>query len=230
MDAKFRGRPIDLNDVESFLGFVRDVGAHTGMMIALEGYTAAAYNRAYFDDLDVILDVLNFADLKYFQGEAAIPYSGRHGVNIAAPLGWAVDGTQRKGMLATIYQRGLTFEEAVERMEWMYVNFVEKREELPDLESVVKYQEGYLSKGLPDRKIEYDEGIQHQTSGARTLIRRLGANADGIVEITGFVDFPEFVFLCVLITPTQCIPANMRKLRFVMRGAFQMSIIQPSDT
>ena len=67
VDAKHRGRKIDVGDVEAFLGLTRDVEAHTGMMIALEGYTAAAINRAHYDNLDVILDVLNLDELKVFR-------------------------------------------------------------------------------------------------------------------------------------------------------------------
>ena len=37
VDAKHRGRKIDVGDVEAFLGLTCDVEAHTGMMIALEG-------------------------------------------------------------------------------------------------------------------------------------------------------------------------------------------------
>jgi len=95
VDAKHRGRKIDVGDVEAFLGLTRDVEAHTGMMVALEGYTPAAINRVYHDDLDVILDVLNFDELKHFQGVAAIPYAVEHAVNIAAPFGWVVDATRR---------------------------------------------------------------------------------------------------------------------------------------
>jgi restriction endonuclease len=73
VDAKYRGRKIDVGDVEAFIGLTRDVEAHTGMMVALEGYTPAAVNRAHNDDLDMILDVLNFEELKAFQGFAAIP-------------------------------------------------------------------------------------------------------------------------------------------------------------
>ncbi len=229
VDAKFRGRKIDVNDVESFLGFINDVGAHTGMMIALEGYTPAALSRAYYDDLDIVLDVLNFEDLKTHQGVAAVPYSGSNGACIGAPLGWLIDGTRRQGFLASLYQRGLTFDEAVARMEWMYVNFCKKTDALPDLDAVVKHQEAYLTQGLPGRKVEYLEGVRNQMRGAPTLIRKLAANDDGIIEFTGFVDFPEFVFLCVLFTPTHSEPANLRKLRFVIRGAFQMSIVQSSE-
>lgn len=66
------------------------------MRIALEGYTPAAINRAHYDDLDVILDVLNLDALKMFQGRTAIPYAGEHGVSIMAPFGWVVDATNRR--------------------------------------------------------------------------------------------------------------------------------------
>jgi hypothetical protein len=229
IDAKFRGRSIDLNDVEAFLGLISDVGAHTGMMIALEGYTPAALRRAYYDELDIVLDVLNFDELKTYQGVAAIPFSGKNGVCIGAPLGWVIDGTRRPRILASLYQRGCSFDDAVKSMEWMYVNFFTKMEAVPDLASVVKHQEAYLSKGLPGRKIEYMKGVPHQIRGAETLIRKLAAGADGILEFTGFVDFPEFVFLCVLFTPPHSEPSNLRKLRFVMRGAFQMSVVQAPE-
>ena len=68
VDAKHRGRKIDVGDVEAFLGMMQDVEAHTGMMVALEGYTPAAINRAYYDNLDVVLDVLSLDELKAFQG------------------------------------------------------------------------------------------------------------------------------------------------------------------
>lgn len=51
VDAKYRGRKIDVSDVEAFIGLTRDVEAHTGMVVALEGYTPAAVNRAHNDDL-----------------------------------------------------------------------------------------------------------------------------------------------------------------------------------
>jgi hypothetical protein len=38
IDAKYRGRKIDVGDVEAFIGLTRDVEAHTGMIVALAGY------------------------------------------------------------------------------------------------------------------------------------------------------------------------------------------------
>lgn len=46
VDAKERKRPIDIKEVESFEGMMRDVGAHKGFLICTHGYTKAAQNRA----------------------------------------------------------------------------------------------------------------------------------------------------------------------------------------
>ena len=173
IDAKYRGRKIDVSDVEAFIGLTRDVQAHTGMLVALEGYTAAAVNRAHNDDLDIILDVLNLDELKEFQGPTAIPYSGEYGVWIAAPFGWVMDATKRPHMLASLYQRGRMFEEAVRSDEWMYVNFWKKKgSEVNSLDSLLAYQSGYMLSGRVGAEIQIIEEGKNQRTGVKTLIRR----------------------------------------------------------
>ncbi len=230
VDAKHRGRKIDVVDVEAFLGLTRDVEAHTGMMIALEGYTPAAINRAHYDDLDVILDVLNLDELKMFQGPTAIPYAGEHGVSIVAPFGWVVDATKRPHMLASLYQRGLSFEEALRNNEWMYINFWNKKnEEVNSLDALMKYQKTYILESSPDAEIRLLEGVANQKVGAKTLIRRLKKETYPVPEYTGFVDFENFVFMCVLFTPEQMERKNLRKLRLVLREAFPMTVTRDNS-
>jgi tetratricopeptide (TPR) repeat protein len=226
VDAKHRGRKIDVSDVEAFLGLTRDVEAHTGMMVALEGYTPAAVNRAHYDDLDVILDILNFDELKAFQGPTAIPYAGEHGVCIMAPFGWVIDATRRPNMLATLYQRGLSFENAARDHEFMYVNFWNKRdeEEINTLDALLKYQGSYLLEGSPGAELRLLEGVSNQKTGAKTLIRRFKKETYPVPEYTGFVDFENFVFMCVLFSPEQLERKNLRKLRFILREAFPMRV------
>jgi tetratricopeptide (TPR) repeat protein len=232
VDAKHRGRKIDVGDVEAFLGLTQDVEAHTGMMIALEGYTPAAVNRAHFDNLDVLLDVLSLDELKTFQGPTGIPYSGECGAWIVAPLGWVVDATRREGMLATLYQRGLTFEEALRNREFMYVNFWKKPDEdgISSLDALLKHQESYMLADSPDADIRLLDGVQNQKVGARSLIRRFRKKTYPTAEYTGFVDFADFIFMCVLFTPDQLEKKNLRKLRFVMRDLFPMKITRDNTT
>ena len=225
VDAKYRGRKIDVSDIEAFIGLTRDVEAHTGMMIALEGYTPAAVNRAHSDDLDIILDVLNLEELKVFQGFAAFPYSGDRGVSIAAPFGWIVDATQRPGMVATLYERGLSFEEAVRNNEFMYVTFWDKRNDKVDsLDALLKFQEGYMLEGSPDAEILLLERARNRRVGAVTLIRRFKKKTYPTPEYTGFVDFENFIFMCVLFTPESLERKNLRKLRSVIGDVFPMKV------
>jgi len=226
VDAKHRGRKIDVGDVEAFLGLTQDVEAHTGMMIALEGYTTAAVNRAHFNNLDVILDVLSLDELKVFQGPTAIPYAGECGAWIVAPFGWVVDATRREGMLATLYQRGLSFDEALRNNEFMYVNLWNKKDDdgINNLDALLEYQKSYLLEGSPDAEIRLLEGVQGQKVGASSVIRRLKKKTYPTPEYTGFVDFEKFIFMCVLFTPEQLERKNLRKLRFVMRDLFPMTI------
>ena len=191
----------------------------------MEGYTPATVNRAHNDDLDIILDVLNMEELKAFQGFAAFPYSGDRGVSITAPFGWIVDAAQRPGMVATLYERGLSFEEAVRNNEFMYVTFWDKRnDKVNSLDALLKYQEGYMLAGSPDAEILLLERARNRRAGAETLIRRFKKRTYPTPEYTGFVDFENFIFMCVLFTPEHMERKNLRKLRFVIGDAFPITV------
>jgi hypothetical protein len=45
-DAKNRTRPVDIKEVESFEGFMKDTGAKRGFLVCINGYTKAALKRA----------------------------------------------------------------------------------------------------------------------------------------------------------------------------------------
>jgi len=230
IDAKHHGRKIDVKQVEEFLGLVRDVGVHTGIMIALEGYTEAAVERAHKDDADVILDVLNFKELEQFHGFCAIPYSGPHGTVIQPPLGWVVDATQRPGALAWLYQRGLTFDEAIKTHEFMYINFWHKKEPAPDLQSLFKHQESYMRKGNnPVSEIEFIDDVRRPDVPTAIRIARFQYHPE-MAEYTGFVDFDGFIFMCVLFAPDALAAKNLSKLRFVMRKVFSLKVAYKDST
>lgn len=110
VDGKYFSKKVDVKDVEMFIGMLNDCEANKGLLITQEGFSKAAINRAYFDPIDIELDILNFKDLHQFQGFMGIPYSGNFGVLLPAPFGWIIDATRRPNMLATLYQRGLTLE------------------------------------------------------------------------------------------------------------------------
>ena len=226
IDGKYHNKKIDVNDVESFLGFLKDVSAHKGIMISPKGYTTAAINRAHYDDLDIDLDILNFKDLAQFHAAGVIVYAEDCAATFPAPFGWIVDGTRREGALATLYLQGNTLEVAAKEREWMYVNFWIKRETILDIESLISAQEIDLRSRFQSIELKYFSGIER--SDAKTKIRLTIIPGYPALEYTGFVEFKKFIFYCVLFTPVELEKKNLRKLRSIMRRVLPFDVIRKS--
>jgi hypothetical protein len=192
---------------------LKDCSVSKGILITQEGFTKAAINRAYYGEEDIELDILNFKDLKMFQGFGAIPYSGTSAVVLPAPFGWIVDGTRRTGMLATLYQRGFTLEDAAKNKEWMYVNIRDKDEEIKNLDDLLEYQKN--KETSPNAKISMLSTIKR--NDANVKIRIIDDESYPTKEYTGFVEFKKFIFFAVLFTPEEVKNKNIRKLESILQ-------------
>ena len=219
IDAKHHTRPLDVTDIEAFLGFCSDIGAHKGVMVSLNGYTKAAANRAHHDDSDIELDVLPFGELKLFQAFGALPYVGGYGVALPAPFGWIIDGSRPKGHIAALYQRGFDLEQAQRVNEWMYVNFWIREGEVNTLEKLLVQQESYMLSHYPQAKIDYRDGPERITR-----IRCFEGKSYPAPEYTGFVEFDHFIFFCVMYTPRAFANRNLRKLTSILRSVVPFTI------
>jgi tetratricopeptide (TPR) repeat protein len=214
VDGKYYSKRINVKEVEEFIGMMQDVGVDKGLLITQKGYSKAALNRAHYDLSRIELDILNFLELKKFQAFGAIPYSGEHGVLMPSPFGWVIDINHTEGMLATLFQRGLTLDKAGKNNEWMYVNIASKTPEINDLERFIKLQESYVLKNLPDAKFEYRTSIKRVD--AKTAVRIININSYPTLEYTGFVEFDNFFFFCVLFTPNELTEKNIKKLEYIL--------------
>ena len=227
VDAKYRNKRIDINDVEAFLGLLRDVEAHVGVMISTEGYSEAAVNRAHHDDVDLHLDILNFEELKEFQSPLAIPHAGGYGVLLPAPMGWVIDAKHPEGAVACLYQRGLDLAGAGRARTWMYVNFWIKDEVASDIDSLVALQERGLREKFPSAEISYPAFVTR--NDAKTKLRRFKESSYPALEFTAFVEFEQFIFFVVLFTPETTQSVNLRKLRFVARLVMPLVVKRESS-
>lgn len=225
IDAKHRGRPIDVADVEAFVGFCSDVDSNKGLMISLNGFTPAAINRAHNDESDIELDVLNFEELRKFQAFLALPYSGKFGVVLPAPFGWVIDGSRTNFAVATLYQRGRDIQDAGRAREWMYVNFWAKDDKASSIDSLTQHQESYLREQFPNATYSYRDGPQREHLQP-TRIRRFVEASYPSLECTGYVEFDGFIFFCVLFTPVELEKRNLRKLEFILRSVMPFNVVQ----
>lgn len=222
VDGKFFSEKIDVKDVEMFIGMLNDCEANKGLLITQEGFSKAAINRAHYDPIDIELDILNFKDLYQLQGFEGIPHNGKHGVVLSAPFGWIIDATRRLEMTATLYQRGLTLDEAQENNEFIYVNIVSKDDNIKTLDAYLKYQSDYTLKDFPDAKISYLPTIKRNDSNLK--LRIIDIKSYPTKEYTGFVEFEDFFFLCVLFTPEELRKKNIRKLESIMQRVLPLEI------
>lgn len=138
---------------------VEDIDAAQGILITSKGYSQAAINKAYYGPTDIELDILNFDELKQFQGFKGITYSGWHGAIVPAPFGWIVDGSNREGSIANIYQRGKSYEDATKDGEFIYVNILSFDENLKNLDDVLKFHEENTLDFHPSATFEYSDTI-----------------------------------------------------------------------
>lgn len=223
IDGKFFSKRIDVKDVETFLGMLNDCDANKGLLITQKGYTKAAIRRAYYDPMDVDLDILSFEDLIEFQNFGGIPYSGSHGVIAPAPFGWVIDPTAREGMLATFYQRGISFEQALDSHEWIYVNIKSKDEAIQSVEDLLKYQSEYTVSDFPQAKIEVLPTVRRD--GLNLILRKITITTYPTPEYTGFVEFEDFIFFAVLFSPIELQKKNIRKLEEIMLNVLPLNFV-----
>lgn len=223
VDSKYYNKKIDVKDVESFISMVEDVQASGGILITNKGYSKAAMNRAYYGPKKVELDILNYDELKDYQGPIGIPFAGEYGVVMPAPFGWIIDATKRDQMIASLYQRGIDFDQAFSKRELMYVNTWQFDELASNLDELLKIQEERTEFYFPNAVFSYQESI-NRADKAKTVIRKIDGNNYDFIEYTGFVEFENFCLFCVLFTPEELSIKNVRKLEYILERIIPVKI------
>ena len=67
IDCKKFSKKINVKTVESFIGFLEDVGANLGIMITNKGYSKSAENRVRNYTRDIRLDIVAFEDFESYR-------------------------------------------------------------------------------------------------------------------------------------------------------------------
>ncbi|MDE1240526.1 restriction endonuclease [Vibrio aestuarianus] len=222
VDGKYFNKKVDVKCVESYIGMLEDIGAHKGLLISKEGFTEAAYNRAHFGPTEIELDILNFDDLSCFQSHGAIPYAGDNGVLLPSPFGWIVDGQTTPAWLATIYQQGLDLERAMDCCEFMYVKIWDRKKNGESLSDLLSFQEGMLKEQDETCIIEYKPTIRRKGEQVKLRIAQLKNYPSK--EYTGFVEFEDFIFFCVMFSPCNRAKRNLRKLENILSSVVPIKI------
>jgi tetratricopeptide (TPR) repeat protein len=223
IDAKKYNETIDVKDVDSFIGMIQDVGAVEGILVTEKGYSKAAIAAAHNSPTELTLEIYNLQEIKHFQGQSATVHSGIRGVLLPAPFGWVIDSTSRQGSLAMLYQRGKIFEEAAAAREFMYVNIYTKTPDIQNASDLIALQNKYLKKAGTVVSLSDGPAIQREDKRP-TLLRKAVVDTYPALEYTGFVDFEEYIFFCVLFTPEALQARNVRKIQSVLEKSLPVDM------
>ena len=224
IDCKYFSQNVDVKQVESFIGMLDDLDVNQGVLITRKGFSKASINRAYYGNTKLELDVINFDEILDYQGFVALPYKGNKTVIVGAPFGWVLDNKNTPNGFATLYQRGLSLEEAVKNSEWMYFDFWFKYEsKAKSISKLIENQNKGILEIDSSSEFEYFASPKREDN-FETRIRVANVPKYPCLEVTGFVDFGEYIFYAVLFTSKELYKKNIRKLKYVISKALPAEI------
>lgn len=220
VECKHYGTKIDVKIVDSFIGFLEDVGADKGIIVSEKGFSKAAINRAHKGKDDIEVDILSLGEFQQFQSQGAFPYAGDCMLALSAPFGWIIDGTRRGFAPAVLYRRGIIFEEATGKdKEWMYVQFWRKNSEVDTMENLIEAQNNSLR--------EYDGKAEINVFEMDGLtVRQAFLPTYPTPEITVFRDFDWFIAFVVLYCPDFYIDRDTKKAVEMLNEAIPIHVEQ----
>lgn len=222
IEAKHYSRKVSVKIVESFMGFLEDLGIENGVIVTEKGYSKAATNRAIRGRGNVTVEILCLSEMQQFQAKGAIVYSGEVGLVMPSAFGWVIDGTRRELFPAVFYRRGVKFEEATQReKEWMYIQFWKKDADVGSICDLEAIQNKLLLGKDPNASISLQE-----VDGLSVRIARLTRYPTP--EITVFREFPNFVVFIVAFCPEEYVNRDIKKAVFMLSSAIPFSIDQYS--
>jgi hypothetical protein len=225
VDCKLYSSIANIKHVETFIGMMADIGADKGLMISELGYSSSALERAYNNPEHLELDIFSLKDLKSnFHGYGAIPHAGRNAALVLAPFGWIIDAHAPRGLLCYMYQKGLTLEEAGALHQFAYVNFWDKSDQINTIDALLKFQEDRTFSGKRINKLIYKRPVLRDD--AATAIRIADIQTYPAIEVTGFIDFENFIFFCVCFTPKVYLKSNLRRIENLLRTTLPMDVRQ----
>jgi hypothetical protein len=237
---------LDVQDVESYITKLDDVGISKGVIISKEGYSETCYTRAT-KEIGLQLQVLDFENLPEFHHFYGVPYRGNLGAIISAPNGWLVDTkvpSQAIGnLLCFIHPFEFSSEESGKRQKLLYFQIMPKIESIITLdesggdsieegitlEAILKEQNKNVMRNDPKAKIK----SWNETKGEKEVVFREISYSDGDhIELTVGVEVKNIVAYCVGQLPLKYLPDDVARIRYVIESAvyIEMEGVDPENS
>ena len=118
--------------------------------------------------------------------------------------------------------QGRTLDEAMQNNEFMYIQFWDRLKDGDSLEDLLKLQESMFKDSDSECSIEFLPTIRRENE--KTKLRVVNIKNYPTPEYTGFVEFEDFIFFCVMFSPVNRSKSNIRKLENIMEAVLPIKI------
>ncbi len=220
IDSKCFSKKISITTVESFIGFLSDVGADRGIMVTEVGYSKAAKKRAENEESEIELKILTLDELPDFLGFKAIMKFGPIDCFFEVHPKWIVNSKNPTiNALAKIYPNKYDWNSAIKKREFIYgtiLPHIDENHELPDdfnFEDVVKQINDALFDKYPNL---YEINISALVDLDGEPVAMHECIMDKFSEFVAVATYDEYSIIFGLVTPNKNKDVNLEVLKFTV--------------
>jgi hypothetical protein len=220
IDSKCFSKKISITTVESFIGFLSDIGANRGIMVTKIGYSKTAKSRAENENSEIELKILTLEELPDFVGFKAVMKFGPIDCFFEVPPEWIINSKNPTlDALAKIYPNKYDWNSATKNREYIYgtiLPHIDENYHLPNdfnFESIFKQiNDSLFDKYSNLNKIELT--LLVDLDGSPVTMHE--CIMDKFSEYVAVATYNEYSIIFGLVTPNKKADVNLDALRFIV--------------
>jgi hypothetical protein len=121
VECKYHDRKLDVGIVESFIGFLQDVGVSDGILITNRGVSRSAARRV--SDASIRIRILTESDLELYRIRGLLPHEDGRMAIFSEPNGWVVSPIVYKiRACCVLLPIGFSYARGIDQGNYLYVN------------------------------------------------------------------------------------------------------------
>lgn len=235
VECKDWGKPLDVSNIEEFVGKLNDLKLTKGVMVAKSGYTKAAKNYAKSIG-NIHLHILKFEELGNFHGFIGFPCRGNVGAILTPPNGYILNAEIPKEMyssgLCIMHSMEYTSKQAFINKKFIFfdipqIDYIENKNDFFD--EFIKEKEAGIMKIEEGAEVKY---YYVDYKFGKIKIRTTHYFKNKYYETAGFVYKDGFIVAVYALHDLDEIDENLNYIKFIFNEliTIKMEGVDPKNS